>query len=149
MERGYRVAIPFGEDHDFDLICWQTPDRLERVQVKHVTSDGRVICVKCTSHSLTNGRVRRTKRYTAATIDWLAVYDRTTQGCYYIPASELAEGRSTMHLRLTAPLNSQMRRIRFACDYRELTRDEPQVPMMEPAGLEPAPSRMQTERSPN
>ena len=76
VERGYRVAIPFGEDNDFDLILIRG-EHLERVQVKHTCSDGEVIRVKCYSHSLTNGRIRHTKRYTASMIDWLAVYDVT------------------------------------------------------------------------
>src|SRR6266550_5496279 len=88
LERGYRIAIPYGEDHDFDLILCRG-DKLERVQVKHSHSDGAVIAVKCCSHSLTNGRIRHTKRYTATTIDWLAVYDATTGRCFYIPAADL------------------------------------------------------------
>lgn len=104
--RGFKIAIPFGEDCDFDLVLIRE-DRLERVQVKYVESDGAVIKVKCFSHSLTNGRVRRTKHYTAKTIDLLAVYDRTSSRCFYIPASELGEGRSILHLRLKPALNKQ------------------------------------------
>jgi hypothetical protein len=75
--------------------------------------------VRCRSHSLTNGKVRSVKRYTAATIDWLAVYHRLSDRCYYIPAAELADGRDMMHLRLTTPRNGQRRRIRFAGDYAD------------------------------
>ena len=74
--RGYKVAIPFGEDCDYDLVV-EREGKLERVQVKYAESDGAAISVRCCSHSLTNGHIRKTKRYTAATIDWLAVYDRT------------------------------------------------------------------------
>ena len=116
--RGHRIAIPFGEDNDFDLIICRV-DRLERVQVKYARSDGRVIPVRCRSHSLTNGRVLQTKCYTAATIDWLAVYDATTDRCFYIPAAELGTGKSLLHLRLTEPKNCQRRGIRFAEDYCE------------------------------
>jgi hypothetical protein len=104
--RGFRIAIPFGEDCDFDLVLIRD-DRMERVQVKYAESDGSVIKLKCFSHSLTNGKVRKTKRYTAKTIDLLAVYDRTSDCCYYVPASELGDGRSTMHLRLKPTLNKQ------------------------------------------
>jgi hypothetical protein len=104
--RGFRIAIPFGEDCDFDLVLVRD-DRLQRVQVKYVESDGAVVRVKCFSHSLTNGKVRKTKHYTAKTIDLLAVYDRTSERCYYIPASELGEGRSILHLRLEPALNKQ------------------------------------------
>lgn len=116
LERGYGVAIPFGEDCDFDLVAYRD-EELYRVQVKHLTSDGQVLAVKCTSHSLTNGRVRQTKRYTARTIDWLAVWDATTRRCFYIPAIELGDGRSSIHLRLTRCRNNQHTRVRFARDY--------------------------------
>jgi hypothetical protein len=104
--RGFGIALPFGEDHDFDLVLIRA-DRLERVQVKYVESDGAVIRVKCFSHSLTNGRVRKTKRYTAATIDLLAVYDATSNRCFYVPAEHLGSGRSSIHLRLRPALNNQ------------------------------------------
>jgi PD-(D/E)XK endonuclease len=150
VRRGYRIAIPYGEDWDFDLI-FQRPhnDRLERVQVKHCTSDGAVVTVRCHSHSLTNGRVRRTKRYTAKTIDWLAAFDPTTDRCFYIPAAELGAGRSQILLRLTPALNGQQRGIRPAADYAHPVLARPARDAMEPAGLEPATSRMQTGRSPN
>jgi hypothetical protein len=44
--RGFGVAIPFGEDYDFDLALIRG-DRLERVQVKYTASDGAVVKVKC------------------------------------------------------------------------------------------------------
>lgn len=59
--RGFKIAIPFGEDCDFDLVLIRE-DRLERVQVKYTESDGVVIPVRCQSHSLTNGKIRKTKR---------------------------------------------------------------------------------------
>lgn len=150
VRRGYRIAIPYGEDWDFDLI-FQRPgcDALERVQVKHARSGGSVVEVKCCSHSLTNGRIRRTKRYTATTIDWLAVYDASTDRCFYVPAAELGEGRWTISLRFRETRNGQSVGIRYADDYVDL-RDPPQRSLeVEPAGLEPAPSRMQAGRSPN
>ncbi len=136
VERGYRIAIPFGEDVDFDLILIRD-ERLERVQVKYAKSDGRVIPVKCYSHSLTNGKVRQTKHYTATTIDWLAVYDPTSNRCFYIPAAELGKGRSILHLRLAPTQNNQRTKIRFADAYRS---PEAHQQGMEPAGLEPATS---------
>jgi hypothetical protein len=116
MRRGFRIAFPFGEESDFDLILVAGP-RLGRVQVKFTQSDGAVITVRCGSHSLTNGKVRQTKRYTAASIDVLAVYDKTTDRCYYVPAGELGGGRSMLHLRLTPAHNGQSARIRPAVEY--------------------------------
>ena len=117
--RGCKLAIPFGEDCDYDRVI-ERGGELERVQVKHAESDGAVIAVKCCSHSLTAGRVRATKRYTAATIDWLAVYDCTTDRCFYIPARELGVGRRELLLRLTPAKNNQHARIGYASDYVDL-----------------------------
>ena len=116
LRRGHKIAIPYGEDCDFDLVLIRG-DRLERVQVKYVESDGSVIPVRCRSHSLTNGRIRRTKQYTAATIDLLAVYDITSERCYYIPATELGTGRSILHLRLKPARNGQLLKTRPARRY--------------------------------
>ncbi|HEY1595734.1 MAG TPA: group I intron-associated PD-(D/E)XK endonuclease [Thermoleophilaceae bacterium] len=118
LRRGHKIAIPYGENWDFDLIvCRQ--DVLERVQTKYVQSDGSVIQVKCFSASLTNGKVRSVKRYTASKVDWIAVYDAATDCCYYVPSSEFGEGKTYLHLRLTPPRNNQRTGIRLAEDYLE------------------------------
>ena len=127
-KRDFRVGFPFGEDCDWDLIFWRPPSlRLERVQVKYTQSDGAVLEVRCHSQSLTNGRVRAIKRYTAEMIEWLAVYDATTDAVFYIPSDELGEGRSRIHLRLTECRNNQRARVRMADEYR--------VPTISPTGL--------------
>ena len=145
VARGCCLSFPYGEDCDYDLIA-DMNGVLHRVQVKYTESDGRVVLMRCRSHSLTKGKVRHTKYYTAETVDWIAVYDRTTDRCYYCPASELGSGRSYLHLRLVPTRNGQRIGIRQASDY--LNPDLEQDPRrMEPAGLEPATSRMQTGRS--
>ena len=119
LRRGYKIALPYGEDWDYDLILCRGSS-FERVQVKYATGDGRVVPVRCMSHSLTNGRVRETKRYTSITIDWLAVYDVTTDACFYVPAAELGAGRALLHLRLEPALSGRREGIRWAADYREI-----------------------------
>jgi PD-(D/E)XK endonuclease len=148
VERGYRVAIPFGEDCDFDLVAWKPGESLRRVQVKYSTAKNGSISVRCCSHSLTNGKVKRTKSYTPETIDILAVYELTAHRCYYVPASELRGGRRQLILRVDPARNNQRVGIRFAEAYLE---PEPTFIQgeMEPAGLEPAPSSVQAKRSPN
>jgi hypothetical protein len=119
VRRGYRLAFPYGEDCPYDLILDRVT-RLERVQVKYARSDGCVIEVKCFSASLTNGRVRSITRYTAETVDWIATYDVTTDGCYYVPSTEFAEGRASISLRLTPARNNQRTGVRWAADYRDI-----------------------------
>lgn len=115
-ERGCCLAIPFGEDCNYDLIADHCGN-LHRVQVKYTESDGHRILIECRSRSMTKGRVRRTKHYTAETIDWIAVYDRTSDRCYYCPAAELGSGRCALTLRLTPSKNGQSIGIRRAIDY--------------------------------
>ena len=119
IRRGYRIAIPYGEDWDFDLILCRD-GRLERVQCKYARSDGAVIIARAASQSLTNGKVKAIKRYTAEMIDWLAVYDVTTDLCYYVPAAELGSGMRMFSLRLAPTRNGQHRRVRFARDYVDI-----------------------------
>jgi hypothetical protein len=48
MRRGYKIALPYGEDWDYDLIVCRD-EKLERVQVKYTCSDGVVITVRSRS----------------------------------------------------------------------------------------------------
>jgi hypothetical protein len=116
--RGYGVCLPFGEDYDYDLVV-ERHGKLERVQVKHVTSDGCTLPVPCVSHSLTNGRIKRTKRYTAETVDWIAVWDAATGIPYYVPSS-VFDGHQQLTLRLAPARNNQRIGIRDARDFLEI-----------------------------
>lgn len=145
LARGCCLSFPYGEDCNYDLIA-DMNGVLHRVQVKYTESDGKVVRLRCMSHSLTNGKVRQTKRYTADTIDWIVAYDRTSDRCYYCPSRELGEGRSSLYLRLVPARNGQHIGIRRASDYLDpdLERDPREV---EPAGFEPAASAVQGRRS--
>lgn len=145
-DRGCRISIPFGEDCDYDLIA-DYEGRLHRVQVKYTQSDGEVVVIRCRSHSLTNGKVRATKLYTSAMVDWIVVFDATTECCFYCPSWELGAGRNLMHLRLKPARNGQRIGIRDASAYTNP--DFSCDPSVEPAGFEPAAFRVQGERSAN
>jgi hypothetical protein len=119
LARGYKIAFPYGEDWDYDLVLCRG-GALERVQVKYTRSNGAVVVVRARSQSLTNGRVRQTKRYTAQTIDWLAVWESSLDRCFYVPASELGEGMSMLHLRLTPARNGQVIGTRDARRYEHI-----------------------------
>jgi hypothetical protein len=139
VERGYHVAIPFGEDSDFDLVFWRPDGPLERVQVKYCTARDGVVPIRCRSASLTNGKVRAIKLYTSETVDWIAAYEPGRDECFYVPSCLLGAGRNTIYLRLEPAKNNQAIGVRYAEDYREpVGRDLDSG--MEPAGLEPATS---------
>lgn len=111
MLDGYKVAIPVGEDWRFDLIVLKD-EKLVRVQCKYVTSNGESINVPCRSSN--NWSV---KRYTPDEIDWIVVYDVTTDKCYYVPSSLLGTGRDCVSLRIKPPKNQQIKGIRWAKDF--------------------------------
>ena len=122
-KRGFGVAIPFGHDVPFDVILYRKETgMLERVQVKYTESDGKVIRVKCRSAS-----DWVSYRYTAEMIDWIAVYDATTDRCYYVHSSEF-DGMWSLNLRLQPPANNQKRFIRWADDYLEPQPDRNRAP---------------------
>jgi hypothetical protein len=146
IERGCKLSLPYGEDIDYDLIT-DYRGILHRVQVKFTRSDGSRVVIRCRSHSLTSGKIRRTKLYTAEMVDWIAAYDATSERCYYCPSSELGSGRASLSLRLIPARNGQRLRIRNAADYT--TPDLSRTPRVEPAGFEPAASALQRRRSAN
>jgi hypothetical protein len=77
-----------------------------------------------------------------------SIYDQTSDRCYYCPSSELGDvGRSELRLRLTPARNGQLQGIRNAADYLEP--DLRPVREVEPAGIEPATSCLQSTRSSN
>lgn len=112
--RGYKVAMPVGEDWPYDLIVLRN-GILERVQCKYTESKDNVATAKCRS---TNNWIDH--RYTAATIDWLAVYDKTTDQCFYIPATLLGNGKTEISLRLAPPKvrKGQIKGITFADQFK-------------------------------
>ncbi len=114
-KRGFRVAIPFGDNWDYDLLLVRD-GRFERIQVKYTESDGKVIIPNLVVSSTTRGRCVSIKTYTEKIADWIAVYDRTTDKCYYIPVNEL-DGGTSFRLRLAPSANSQVKNVRWAKDY--------------------------------
>jgi hypothetical protein len=86
IRNGYRIALPFGENHRYDLIA-DDGERLYRVHVK-------------------TGRLRNGE------IDFLAVYCPQTKEVYLVPESELVQTRG--HLRVDPTVNRQNKRIRWA-----------------------------------
>lgn len=114
--RGHLIALPYGEDWAADLIVLRD-GALERVQVKHGRSDGDVLVVRARTLTITAGRVRAERRYTAEDIDWLAVWDAATDVCVYVPAHELGGGQSTITLRLGPTRNNQRKGVRLLSEY--------------------------------
>jgi hypothetical protein len=117
IRNGYRIALPFGENHRYDLIA-DDGERLYRVQVKTGRLRNGAISFSCSS-------TQRADRSKAATwvsrpytgeIDVLAVYCPQTKEVYLVPESELVNTRG--HLRVDPTVNRQHKRIRWARRFR-------------------------------
>jgi len=116
QRQGHGVAIPFGHDLPFDLIVVRKEDgALEKMRCKYTTSDGRVVIAKVLSTSAWVSH-----RYTKDEADWVAVYDATTQRCFYLPSAEWG-GQAFVDLRLVSAVNRQANGIRNADDFTDLT----------------------------
>ena len=115
LKRGYKVAIPVGEDWRFDLIVYRN-EKLERVQCKAVTPSNGVLIVPCRSSN--NYSILK---YKSTDFEWIGVFDLSDYKCYYIPSNICGNGeRSVLNLRLNKPKNGQKKGIVLACDYLNL-----------------------------
>ena len=109
------MSIPFGDDCRYDLVV-DRDGKLERVQCKYTESDGKTVKAKCCSTVLSPNGLTKTKTYyyTSDDIDWLIVYDKYTNRCYYIPSSKL---KTRLCLRLKPSKNNQQKFINYAKDF--------------------------------
>ncbi len=104
LKRGYKVALPLGEDWRYDLVI-EKEGKLLRVQCKYVESTRGVIKVRCETHD-----GRSYYRYQKTDLDYIAVYDKVTDKCYYIGSSYLGRnGRGSLSLRTVKARNGQLK----------------------------------------
>lgn len=111
LMRGYDVALPYTEGSRYDLIV-ERNGKFERIQCKYTTSNGELLEVRCYSQT----PLKRSP-YTKKDIDWIAVYDKTTNCCYYVPSKMFKDGRRGIYLRLTPTINKQEKDIHWAKDF--------------------------------
>lgn len=111
LKRGYKVALPLGEDWRYDLII-QRDSELLKVQCKYVTAKNNVVKARCETHD-----GRNYYKYTDRDLDYMAIYDSVSDRCYYIASSYINEGRSSISLRLDKPKNKQKKKILFASNF--------------------------------
>lgn len=114
--KGFSLSVPLNEGERYDLIA-DNGEELLRVQCKYTESNGEFVIARPRSVTHTGYRAKVAHKYTGEEIDLLAVYDATSDSCFYIPADELGAGMDEFRLRLTPPKNNQVRGIRWAKDY--------------------------------
>ena len=118
FKRGYKVSFPFGHDSHYDLIVDRN-NILERVQVKCIHSDGKLLKIPGRSIGKENGKSVR-RNYTPDTIEWLSVFDEFDEECYFIPSSILGtKGKDYISLRIAPTKNNQTKNVLWAKDFKD------------------------------
>jgi hypothetical protein len=110
MQQGWKVLVPFGEGHPYDLAIDMGANGFLRIQCK--TAWPQLGCLIFNALATDHGRGPRSYKGYA---DLFGVYYPPTKAVFLVPIDGVAatEGR----LRLEPPLNNQRRGIRMAMDF--------------------------------
>jgi prevent-host-death family protein len=112
---GILVLKPVAEHARYDL-AFDVGDRIFRVQCKSARRKGEVVCINLVSNwHAPSGYVRN--KYGADEIDLVAAYCHELESTYLLPFDRVAEGKTGIQLRLSAPKNGQKAAIHYAAEY--------------------------------
>lgn len=118
-QKGYKIALPIGENIPFDLIAIRPDHSLVRIQVKYrsVYRNGS-LSIKLAS-TWKNSAVTRVVKYNPGSVDYFAIFCPETNRAAYISTRELKH-RKVFALRVFPAKNNQSRRIRSFDAYSNL-----------------------------
>jgi PD-(D/E)XK endonuclease len=113
VKRGYRVLLPYGTNHRYDLVI-DVGDRFLRAQCK--TGRLRRGAIEFNTASTRANTLRAyTKPYDADQIELFLVYCQETDRVYAVDIGEVGPGSALLRVDPTA--NGQAKRIRWAADH--------------------------------
>lgn len=110
VQRGFRVLVPFGDGHPYDIVIHLGDERFSRVQCKNARE--RSGCLQFNSRSTDHGQGAGTYRGLA---DLFGVYLPGRQAVFIVPVLDVPE--SVAYLRLEPAKNNQRAGVRWAADY--------------------------------
>jgi hypothetical protein len=115
-EKGYIVSWPMTEHAPFDLVITSVEGtRTVQVKTRSIDKTGGLE-VRLGSVWKNRSGVVRTE-VNKLLVDLYCIYCLETDECYYICSNEVLK---TIKLRVRKPKNSQLRKVKFAQDYREV-----------------------------
>jgi len=114
VDKGYRVFVPWGEDHRFDLLC-ETKGVFQRIQVKYVSPKNG--CIEIPLRSMNNWN---TIRYSSENVDIIAAYNPENDKIYFIPLTSF-KNIATIKLRFDKAKNLQQKRIKWASEFENIS----------------------------
>ena len=112
VKRGYRVLLPFGVNHRYDLVI-DGDDKFVRAQIK--TGRLRNGAIVFSTKSCQSNTRRTVTRDYAGEAEIFLVYCPQTGQTYAVPVADAPKGY--MYLRKGPTRNNQARRIHWAADY--------------------------------
>jgi hypothetical protein len=113
VKRGYRVLLPYGSNHRYDLVV-DVAGRFLRVQCKTGRLRDGVVRFN-TASTRVNTRRSFTTPYDAGQIDLFLIYCPDTERVYALDVGDAAA--SNGRLRVDPAVNGQAKRIRWAADH--------------------------------
>ncbi len=116
LQCGYKVLLPYGQMHRYDLVIEDADEKFWRVQVKTGWLDEEKTAIKlATASSYNHTAKQRGWRNYRGQADYFAVYVEALNKVYFIHVDDV--GVSQVTLRLTPSKNNQEKNIRWAKDY--------------------------------
>ncbi|MFC1496126.1 group I intron-associated PD-(D/E)XK endonuclease [Candidatus Margulisiibacteriota bacterium] len=113
VSEGYKVFIPWGEDHRFDFLC-EVDGSFKRIQVKYVTP--KVETIEIPLRSMNNWSKIR---YSTKNVDIIAAYNPKNDKVYFVSLNEFTN-IAAIKLRFKKAKNSQQKRVRWAADFEKI-----------------------------
>jgi len=111
LKRGKTVLLPFGDNQRYDLVL-EERGSFFRIQCKTGRiKNGTISFSTCSSYIHRDGG----KRDYRGQVEYFGVYCPKHQKVYLVPAGDV--GKREGVLRLQAPMNHQVKKIRWARDY--------------------------------
>ncbi len=117
-KRGWTICLPQTEHAEFDLIAYKD-GRFLRVQVKYRAAVNGLVAFPLTTcwadkHGVHSVAIDKNA------IDVFCVYCPDTDRCYYVEPRKVSR---SVHIRISPPRNSQVKRIHLAEDFTEIPKD--------------------------
>ncbi len=110
MQRGFRVLVPFGDGHPYDLAVHLGGSELLRVQCKTAWAESGCLIFNCRSTDHGDG-----PQSYIGVADVFGVFFPPNQSVYLVPIDGVANFKG--RLRLDPTRNNQRRGVRMATDF--------------------------------
>lgn len=116
LQCGYKVLLPYGQMHRYDLVIEDADEKFWRVQVKTGWLDEEQSVIHFATSSSMNYTVKhKGARSYRGQCEYFAIYVEMLNRVYFIPVDEVGVTKGT--LRLIPSKNNQEKNIRWAKDY--------------------------------